>query len=643
MEVHSGLKKSLLLLVGAQFFYSAQAHADCPLGASKVSPLMCNSYEFGMPVNITNPTGNPSLTVMDGHVGIGTLSPAARLDTVYGVPSGNSADSFVSVKSGATVNTASNYTGTISGVQGRVSTGSSQSGTISSAHGVSGNVYHAGTGTLVYASGLQAGVSNLSSGVVTNAYGVGISVPVNSGGGVITNYFGVYIDTPTAATNNFSIYSKGAKNYFGGTVGVGTENPGSELDVLGTIRTDQICDRSGANCKTISAGWSTGGGSGSVTNIDTGTGLLGGPITTSGTLSVDVGTTANKIVQLNGSAQLPAVSGVNLTDINASKIAGKNVSAFTPSADQFLSFDGTSWVNKSVAISDVTNLSVQLNNKIDASNMPANCGANQSLTFSSPLGAWSCSDIVFTAASLGSQSANTVLASPDGVAGNATFRKITTADLSSSIVDSLWTISGSHINRPTGNVGIGVANPTTKLAVAGEIQSVSGGFRFPDGSLQTTAASSSGGSTGSPTFAMISAYNATSVTAASTWTKVSFGLNPSGSTNILQNVTFNDTDSRLIPLKSGYYRISLAAEMSTVGSGAGSMRAAIYINGNPYKITRTLINYTSSFTQTVLVDGLAYLNGSTDYVEGYVWFNGTNTVTVNAGQTATTLSLDLIQ
>jgi len=58
-------------------------------------------------------------------------------------------------------------------------------------------------------------------------------------------------------------------------------------------------------------------GAGSLTSITAGTGLTGGTITTSGTIAVDVGTTASKIVQLNGSAQLPAVDGSLLTGITA--------------------------------------------------------------------------------------------------------------------------------------------------------------------------------------------------------------------------------------------------------------------------------------------------------------------------------------
>ncbi len=47
---------------------------------------------------------------------------------------------------------------------------------------------------------------------------------------------------------------------------------------------------------------------------------------------------------------------------------------------------------------------------------------------------------------------------------------------------------GIVLRENTGNVGIGTSAPTERLSVSGTIQSLTGGFRFPDGSVQTTAA-----------------------------------------------------------------------------------------------------------------------------------------------------------
>jgi hypothetical protein len=43
----------------------------------------------------------------------------------------------------------------------------------------------------------------------------------------------------------------------------------------------------------------------------------------------------------------------------------------------------------------------------------------------------------------------------------------------------------------SGRVGIGIFSPTEKLSVEGTVQSTSGGFKFPDGTVQTTAAAAS--------------------------------------------------------------------------------------------------------------------------------------------------------
>ncbi|MBT9168998.1 MAG: hypothetical protein DDT19_02350 [Syntrophomonadaceae bacterium] len=71
--------------------------------------------------------------------------------------------------------------------------------------------------------------------------------------------------------------------------------------------------------------------------------------------------------------------------------------------------------------------------------------------------------------------------------------------------DSLNTSFAGNISGATGtglvvtnanNVGIGTATPTSPLTVAGVIHSSTGGFRFPDGTTQTTAAVGAGGGIG---------------------------------------------------------------------------------------------------------------------------------------------------
>ncbi len=58
-------------------------------------------------------------------------------------------------------------------------------------------------------------------------------------------------------------------------------------------------------------------------------------------------------------------------------------------------------------------------------------------------------------------------------------------------LDVYGTLRTSATSTFSGNVGIGTTNPGQKLSVAGIIESTSGGFKFPDGTTQTTAATGS--------------------------------------------------------------------------------------------------------------------------------------------------------
>ncbi len=59
-----------------------------------------------------------------------------------------------------------------------------------------------------------------------------------------------------------------------------------------------------------------------------------------------------------------------------------------------------------------------------------------------------------------------------------------------------------------GSIGVGNTNPQSKLTVAGRIESTTGGFKFPDGTTQTTAAASV---TGIPTLNVVNTTTTTAV------------------------------------------------------------------------------------------------------------------------------------
>ena len=67
------------------------------------------------------------------------------------------------------------------------------------------------------------------------------------------------------------------------------------------------------------------------------------------------------------------------------------------------------------------------------------------------------------------------------VKGGGTVGKIPRWDGSSNLTDSVLSENAS-------NIGIGTSTPRSKLTVVGTIESSTGGFRFPDGTIQTTAA-----------------------------------------------------------------------------------------------------------------------------------------------------------
>src|SRR6266404_1208506 len=138
-----------------------------------------------------------------------------------------------------------------------------------------------------------------------------------------------------------------------------------------------------------------------------------------------------------------------------------------------------------------------------------------------------------------------------------------------------------------GNVGIGTAAPTTKLDVAGQIRSSSGGFKFPDGTVQNTAASSGGvASVFGRTGAVVAATNDY------TWAQINKGTSSLGdlatrsandlSSGILPNERFPAT----LPSASGVNLTALNANSLASGTvaiarlGTGTANSTTFLRGD---------------------------------------------------------------
>jgi len=75
-------------------------------------------------------------------------------------------------------------------------------------------------------------------GTIATAYGF---YAQNQGQANVTNAYGLYIENQTGSpTNNYSIYSVGGTNYFGGNVGIGISNPSGTFQVANASSTSAL-------------------------------------------------------------------------------------------------------------------------------------------------------------------------------------------------------------------------------------------------------------------------------------------------------------------------------------------------------------------------------------------------------------------
>lgn len=123
-----------------------------------------------------------------------------------------------------------------------------------------------------------------------------------------------------------------------------------------------------------------------------------------------------------------------------------------------------------------------------------------------------------------------------------------------------------------------------------------------------------------------SAYqNASQTIANVTWTKIQCSTEEFDIASCYDNVT----NYRFTPNVAGYYQVNINCSMNT---GAGTQLSTIYKNGAEFKRGQRISNGAGALGTSG--SALIYFNGTTDYVEMYVYQDSGSSTTLNAGNVA---------
>lgn len=99
-----------------------------------------------------------------------------------------------------------------------------------------------------------------------------------------------------------------------------------------------------------------------------------------------------------------------------------------------------------------------------------------------------------------------------------------------------------------------------------------------------------------------------------TWTKAEFGIE-----DFDTNSNYDTTNHRFQPTIAGYYQVNCVARINYTGSANDGTYLNIYKNGSSYVSTNRL--GASGLWGNLSLSVTMYLNGSTDYIEAYVFSN----------------------
>jgi hypothetical protein len=522
--------------------------------------------------------------VTNGYIGIGTPTPGAALDVNGAV---NAATSFniggipfafgvASFPSNSFVGFAGNSnpanTGIFNFAAGNLALSSYSTGSFNTAvgKGADGQITTGSDNTAVGENALENNISgngNTAVGGVAGFYTAGSNnTALGDDAGPDYSTFSTPLNNSTAIGARADVTVSNAlvlgsilnvnnctttNNCASVNVGIGTTAPAYPLDVNGIIRSSaggfQFPDGS-VQTKAATGG---GGGSGTVTSVATSTGLLGGPITTSGTLSIDptvvpLLATSNTFAGAITASSFTG-SGALLTNVNAATLGGFPSTTFATTGSN--TFTGNQTINGNLALPHTNSSGTQ--GVISFGGVPfvydygvsgsynAFFGFNAGNLTNTGLYLTAVGDYALSGNSSGSENTavgdlalsgnlsgleNTAVGVSAGVANTigssntflGTYANSGSASLNNSTAIGAYadvTVSNALVlggilntnycttanNCASVNVGIGTTAPAFPLDVAGIIRSSAGGFQFPDGSVQTKAATGGGGGSGTVT------------------------------------------------------------------------------------------------------------------------------------------------
>ena len=120
--------------------------------------------------------------------------------------------------------------------------------------------------------------------------------------------------------------------------------------------------------------------------------------------------------------------------------------------------------------------------------------------------------------------------------------------------------------------------------------------------------------------------NGNQTISATTTTKVAFNAETFDTNNNYDSTT----NYRFTPTVAGYYQVN-----AMIGFTTGAGQLSLYKNGSNYQ-TGLEVTYNASLGGHIPINDLVYLNGSTDYIEVFVYL--TSGTTITSGETNTSFS-----